>query len=75
VTPKGVKTFAFAYRDKGTSKVKWITLGRYPDLPLVSARELANSAQKLAPIAGRVGRPHAPCRNAPLAGRKQADHR
>jgi hypothetical protein len=30
ITPK----FAFAYRNKGTGKVAWLTLGRYPDVPL-----------------------------------------
>ena len=46
ITPKGVKTFAFAYRNKGTGKVAWLTLGRYPDVPLARARELANDARK-----------------------------
>jgi hypothetical protein len=31
VTPKGVKTFAFAYRNKASGKVEWLTLGRYPE--------------------------------------------
>ena len=48
VTPKGVKSFAFAYRNKGTGKVTWLTLGRYPDVPLARARELANDARKIA---------------------------
>ena len=46
VTPGGIKTFAFAYRNKGTGKVTWLTLGRYPDVPLARARELANDARK-----------------------------
>src|SRR5215472_4157610 len=46
ITPKNIKTFAFAYRNKGTGKVKWPTLGRYPDVPLARARELANDARK-----------------------------
>jgi integrase len=46
ITPKGVKTFAFAYRNKGTGKVAWLTLGRYPDVPLGQARELTNDARK-----------------------------
>ena len=46
ITPKGIKTFAFAYRNKGTGKVAWLTLGRYPDVPLARARELANDARK-----------------------------
>jgi Arm DNA-binding domain len=48
VTPGGIKTFAFAYRNKGTGKVTWLTLGRYPDVPLARARELANDARKIA---------------------------
>ena len=32
VTPKGVKTFAFAYRNKTAHKVEWLMLGSYPDL-------------------------------------------
>jgi integrase len=46
VTPKGVKTFAFAYRNKSARKVEWLTLGRYPDVPLARAREIANDARK-----------------------------
>ena len=46
VTPKGVKSFAYAYRNKGTGKVAWLTLGRYPDVPLARAREIANDARK-----------------------------
>jgi hypothetical protein len=38
ITPKGVKSFAYAYRNKGTGKVAWLTLGRYPDVPLARAR-------------------------------------
>ena len=45
---EGVKTFAFAYRNKATGKVKWLTLGRYPDVPLTRAREVANDARKTA---------------------------
>jgi integrase len=47
ITPKGVKTFAFAYRNRTTRKVTWLTLGRYPDLSLTRARELANDARKV----------------------------
>jgi hypothetical protein len=47
ITPKGVKTFAFAYRNKTARKVEWLTLGRYPDLSLTRARELANDARKV----------------------------
>src|SRR5215813_13419487 len=50
ITPKGIKTFAFAYRNKGTGKVAWLTLGRYPDMPLARARELANDARKTAAL-------------------------
>ena len=46
ITPKGIKSFAFAYRNKGTGKVAWLTLGRYPDVPLARAREIANDARK-----------------------------
>ena len=46
ITPKGVKSFAYAYRNKGTGKVAWLTLGRYPDVPLARAREIANDARK-----------------------------
>ncbi|WP_426609351.1 tyrosine-type recombinase/integrase [Bradyrhizobium sp. McL0616] len=52
VTPKGVKTFAFAYRNKGTGKVAWLTFGRYPDVPLARARELANDARKTGAAGG-----------------------
>jgi len=52
ITPKGIKTFAFAYRNKGTGKVAWLTLGRYPDVPLARARELANDARKTAALGG-----------------------
>jgi hypothetical protein len=48
ITPKGIKSFAFAYRNKTTGKVTWLTLGRYPDLRLARAREVANDARKLA---------------------------
>ena len=61
VTPKGVKTFAFAYRNKASGKVDWLTLGRYPDLPLTRARELANDARRTVasggtPLAPKVQR-------------------
>jgi integrase len=52
ITPKGIKTFAFAYRNKGTGKVPWLTLGRYPDVPLAQARELANDARKIIAAGG-----------------------
>jgi hypothetical protein len=61
MTPKGMKTFAFAYRSKTTRKVEWLTFGRYPDLSLTRARELANDARTAAanggsPIAAKVRR-------------------
>ena len=45
ITPKGIKSFAFAYR-KPKGKVEWLTIGRYPDVPLTRAREVANDARK-----------------------------
>jgi Arm DNA-binding domain len=59
ITPKGVKSFAFAYRNRTTRKVEWLTLGRYPDVPLTKAREIANDARKAVangetPIAAKV---------------------
>ena len=64
ITPKGIKTFAFAYRDKGTGKVKWLTVGRYPDVPLTKAREVVNDARKTVaaggiPLAPKVQRAEA----------------
>ncbi len=46
ITPNGVKSFAFAYRDKTTGKVMWLTVGRYPDIPLAKARELVGEFRK-----------------------------
>jgi hypothetical protein len=57
ITPKSVKTFAFAYRNKGTGKVTWLTLGRYPDVPLARARELANDARKITAAGGTPATP------------------
>jgi integrase len=59
ITPKGIKSFAFAYRNRTTRKVEWLTLGRYPDVPLTTAREIANDARKAiangqTPIAAKV---------------------
>src|SRR5262245_65637109 len=45
ITPRGIKSFAFAYR-KPKGKVEWLTIGRYPDVPLTRAREVANDARK-----------------------------
>jgi hypothetical protein len=61
ITPKGVKSFAFAYRNKASGKTDWLTLGRYPDLPLTRARELANDVRKIVasggtPLAPKVQR-------------------
>jgi integrase len=52
ITPNGIKTFAFAYRNKGTGKVTWLTFGRYPDVPLARAREFANDARKTVALGG-----------------------
>jgi hypothetical protein len=52
ITPKGVKSFAFAYRNKSTGKVQWLTIGRYPDVPLTRAREAAHDARKIAASGG-----------------------
>src|SRR5215831_2636371 len=61
ITPRGVKSFAYAYRNKLTRKVEWLTLGRYPDVPLARAREIANDARKTvagggAPLTPKVQR-------------------
>jgi Arm DNA-binding domain len=34
ITPKGIRSFAYAYHDKATGKTKWLTIGRYPDVAL-----------------------------------------
>src|SRR5262249_5116947 len=47
ITPKGIKTFAIVYRDKGTGKVVSLTVGRRPDVPLAHAREFANDARRV----------------------------
>src|SRR4029450_3315222 len=47
ITPNGVKSFAFVYRNKGTGKVQWLTIGRSPDVPLTRAREAAHDARKI----------------------------
>ena len=64
ITPKGIKTFAFVYRDKTTSKVTWLTIGRYPDVLLADARVIANDARKAVtnggiPLAPKVRRAEA----------------
>jgi len=61
ITPKAAKSFAFAYRDKITGKVRWLTIGRYPEVSLAKAREIANDARKTAahgrtPLAPKVQR-------------------
>ena len=48
ITPKGVKTFEFTYRDKAAGKVASLTLGRYPNMALAKARDRANDARKAA---------------------------
>jgi integrase len=67
ITPKGVKTFAFAYRNKVTGKVTWLTIGRYPDVLLTAAREIANDARK---VAAAGGTPVAPAAQAIAAQKK-----
>jgi integrase len=52
ITPKGVKSFAFAYRSKITGKVTWLTIGHYPVVTLALAREIANDARKIAAAGG-----------------------
>jgi hypothetical protein len=39
ITPKDVKSFAYASRDRTTGKVVWLTIGRYPDAAGQSARD------------------------------------
>jgi Arm DNA-binding domain len=47
IMPTGVKSFTFAYRSKATGKkVTDLTIGRYPEMPLWRAREIANDARK-----------------------------
>src|SRR5438045_118576 len=45
VTPNDVRTWTVFYRDKN-SRQKRLTLGRYPAVKLVDARELAREAQR-----------------------------
>lgn len=42
VTPSGVRSFSFRFRDPASGKVSRATLGTYPDLSLADAREKAN---------------------------------
>jgi hypothetical protein len=61
ITPNGIKSFAYAYRDKTTGKVVLLTIGRYPDVPLAQAREITNDARKIVvnggtPLAPKVQR-------------------
>jgi hypothetical protein len=61
ITPNGIKSFAYAYRDKAAGKVVLLTIGRYPDVPLAKAREIANDARKIVvnggtPLAPKVQR-------------------
>src|SRR5262245_59735268 len=46
VTPNGVKTFVFAFRNKVTGKVTGLALGRFPDMGLAEARERASDHRK-----------------------------
>jgi hypothetical protein len=59
ITPKGVKSFAFAYRNKATGKVTWLTIGRYPDWSYAEAREAADKARHIATHGGTPLRPTA----------------
>jgi hypothetical protein len=59
-TPKGIKSFAYAYRDKGTGKVTWLTIGRYPDVALARAREITNDARKTVAAGGTPLAPKSP---------------
>jgi integrase len=45
VTPKGVKTFIFKYRFGG--KVRWMTLGTYPEMSLADAHDAHADAWKM----------------------------
>jgi hypothetical protein len=72
VTPKGVKSFAYTYRDKGTGKVTWLTIGRYPDVALARAREITNDARKTVAAGGT---PLAPKSPRAAAGKKNKLHR
>ena len=45
VTPNGVKTFIFKYRFDG--KVRWMTLGTYPEMTLADAHEAHADAWKV----------------------------
>jgi integrase len=57
ITASGTKTFAFAYRQGG--KVKWLTIGRYPEVSLAKARELAADARKALAAGGTPTTPKA----------------
>ena len=57
ITPNGIKTFAFAGRDKATGKVVWLTIGRYPDVSLAKAREIANDLRKAVANGGKPLQP------------------
>jgi integrase len=43
VTAGGVKSWTFRYRDRASGKAERKTLGRYPDVSLARAREIADS--------------------------------
>jgi len=59
ITPKGVKSFAFVYRDRTTSKIVYLTIGHYPDVALWKAREVANDARKAVASGRKPRTPHA----------------
>jgi integrase len=46
ITANGIKTFAYAYRDRATGKVIWVTIGRYPGITVARARELTNDLRR-----------------------------
>src|SRR5262245_39463355 len=57
ITPNGVKAFVCAFRNKATGKVEGFTIGRYPDVTLTRAREVANDARKTVANGGTPVRP------------------
>ncbi|HEY2229062.1 MAG TPA: Arm DNA-binding domain-containing protein [Xanthobacteraceae bacterium] len=50
--PEGRHDVRLRLSRQGAGKVKWLTLGRYPDMPLAQARALANDARKAAALGG-----------------------
>ena len=64
VTANGAKSWSFRYRDRTTGKTERKTLGRYPDLSLARAREIA-AGERVDVFAGRS--PQAKIRDAATA--------